>query len=54
LAIYQNWENLQYQVRAQHLRTLVALAEDPGLVFRIHMVVHDHPELQFQESSVFF
>lgn len=30
------------------LRTLVTLIEDPGSVLGIHMVIHNHLQLQFQ------
>ena len=37
--------------RAQGLRTLAALAEDPGLTHSIHMLALSHLQLEFQGNQ---
>ena len=39
---------------AQKLRTLAALAENPGSVPNNHMAAHNHVYLQFQASNTLF
>lgn len=44
----------QVREKAQQLKAVATLGKDLGSVVGTHMMAHNHPYLQFQESNALF